>query len=70
MTPAPTRSFGGNLQDVLCQMLSLVADGGVPSSAARSALRAARWVTAVPAIRWVAVRSGRGPDGPGMVTVM
>jgi hypothetical protein len=45
-----------------------IAAVGVPSSAARSALRAALRVTASPAIRWVAGRSGRGPDGPGTVT--
>jgi hypothetical protein len=43
----------------------------VPSSAARSALRAALGVTAAPVIRWVAGMSGRGPvltdsqDGDG-----
>jgi hypothetical protein len=47
-----------------------IAAGGLPSSAARSVLRTALWVTVAPAIRWVAVRSGRGPDGSGMVTVM
>ena len=52
--------------DVLCQASAWIADVGWLSSAARSALRAARWVTAAPPIRWVAVRSGRGPDGLGM----
>jgi hypothetical protein len=33
-------------------------------------LRAARWVTVAPAIRWVAARSGTGPDELGMITVM
>jgi hypothetical protein len=56
--------------DVLCQPPGVIADVGLPSSAARSALRAALWVTAALAIRWVAARSGRGPDGVGMVTVM
>ena len=62
--------------DVLCQALRRLAgraaglaDGGLLSSAARSALRAALRVTAAPAIRWVAARSGTGPDGVGMVTV-
>ncbi len=50
-------------------LLGGVADVGLPSSAARSALRAALRVTAAPAIRWVAARSGTGPDGVGMVTV-
>ena len=44
-------------------------------SACRQALRARPCgppvrVTAAPSIRWVAARSGRGPDGVGMVTVM
>ena len=56
--------------DVLCQPPSAVADAGLPSSASRSALRAASSVTAAPAIRSVAARSGRGPDGVGMVTAM
>ena len=55
--------------DVLCQPRSAIADVGLPSSALRSALRAARWVTAAPAIRWVAAVSGRGPDEVGIVTV-
>ena len=62
--------------DVLCQppwRLARRAVGlaaaGLPSSAARSALRAALRVTAAPAIRWVAAVSGRGPEGVGMVTV-
>jgi hypothetical protein len=33
-------------------------------------VRAARWVTAAPAVRWVAARSGTGPDEVGMVMVM
>ena len=61
---------GGTMKDVLCQAGTGVAAGGLLSSAARSALRAALWVTAAPAIRWVAVTSGRGPEGVGMVTVM
>ena len=56
--------------DVLCQPPHVLADVGLPSSASRSALRAAGSVTAAPAIRWVAARSGRGPDELGMVTVM
>ena len=55
--------------DVLCQPPSALADVDLPSSAARSALSAALWVTAAPAIRWVAARSGTGPDAVGMVTV-
>jgi hypothetical protein len=47
-----------------------IADAGLLSSAARSALRAARGVTVAPAIRWVARTSGRGPDVVGMVTAM
>jgi hypothetical protein len=46
-----------------------VANVGLLSSASRSVLRAARWVTAAPAIRWVAARSGMGPDVVGIVTV-
>ena len=63
-------------EDVLCQPLwrlagraAGLADVGLPSSAARSALRAALRVTAAPAIRWVAARSGTGPDEVGIVTV-
>ena len=55
--------------DVLCQPPSGIADVGLPSSASRSALRAAGSVTAAPSIRWVAARSGREPDGVGTVTV-
>jgi hypothetical protein len=44
--------------DVLCQASAWIADVGWLSSAARSALRAARWVTAAPAIRWVAMGWG------------
>ena len=33
-------------------------------------VRAARWGTVAPAIRWVAARSGTGPDEVGMITVM
>ena len=51
--------------DVLCQPRRAIADVGLPSSALRSALRAARWVTAAPAIRWVAAASGRGPTRRG-----
>jgi hypothetical protein len=57
-------------EDVLCQPPTEIVDAGLLSSAGRSARWAALWVTAVPAIRWVAARSGRGPDGVGMVTVM
>ena len=57
------------MEDVLCQARSDLADGGLRSSAGRSALRAALRVTAAPAIRWVAARSGMGPDAVGMVTV-
>ena len=56
--------------DVLCQPPGEIADVGLPSSASRSALRAAGSVTAAPSIRWVAARSGRAPDGVRMVTVM
>lgn len=45
----------------------VVAGCGLPASAARSVLRAARWVTAAPAIRSVAARLGRRPDGVGIV---
>ena len=74
---AGPRDFGARTEDVLCQppaRLRIIgwrksgrglADVGLPSSAARSALRAARGVTAAPAIRWVAARSGTGPDGSG-----
>ena len=62
--------------DVLCQPLwrlarraAGLADVGLPSSAGRSALRAALRVTAAPAIRWLAAMSGTGPDAVGMVTV-
>jgi hypothetical protein len=47
--------------DVLCQPPSALADVGLPSSASRSALRAALWVTAAPVIRWVAAVSAGGP---------
>src|SRR5438067_2030604 len=63
--PAHTSAF----VDVLCQPSSAIADIGLPSSALRSALRSACWVTAAPAIRWVAAVSGRGPGEVGMVTV-
>ena len=46
-----------------------IADVGLLSSGSRSALRAACSVTAAPSIRWVAARSGTGPDGVGMVSV-
>src|SRR5450755_180597 len=46
--------------DVLCQLPSEIADVGLPSSALRSALRSALWVTASPSIRWVAASSGPG----------
>ena len=55
--------------DVLCQPPSALADVDLPSSAARSALSGRPWVTAAPVIRWVAARSGTGPDAVGMVTV-
>jgi hypothetical protein len=61
---------GHRFQDVLCQAPIEIAAGGWLSSAARSAVRAALWVTAAPAIRWVARMSGRGPDGSGTVTAM
>jgi hypothetical protein len=61
---------GYRFQDVLCQAPIEIAAGGWLPSAARSALRAALWVTAAPAIRWVARMSGRGPDGSGTVTAM
>lgn len=64
---AEFRVHGG---DVLCQPPAWIADVGWPSSALRSALRAALWVTTAPAIRWVAGMSGWGPDGVGMVTAM
>ena len=63
-------------EDVLCQPLwrlarqaAGLADVGLPSSAGRSALRAALRVTAAPAIRWLAAMSGTGPDAVGIVTV-
>ena len=49
--------------------MAWIADGVLRSSASRSALRAALRVTVAPAIRWVAARSGTGPDSVGMVTV-
>ena len=52
----------------MCQPPSGIADVVLPSSASRSALRAALWVTAVPSIRWVAAVSGWGPDAAGIVT--
>ena len=50
---------------VLCQPPCVVADVGLPSSASRSSLRSALWVTAAPSIRWVAAVSGREPDELG-----
>ena len=58
----PVSAQHGGCQDVLCQPLCVLADVGLPSSASRSALRAAVSVTAAPSIRWVAARSGQGPD--------
>jgi hypothetical protein len=61
---------GGESKDVLCQaMAGCSTDRGCwrGLSAAR---RAAGVVTAAPAIRWVAARSGQEPHGSGMVTVM
>jgi len=55
--------------DVLCQPPGGIADVGLSSSASRSALRATGSVTAAPSIRWMAGRSGTGPDGVGTVTV-
>ena len=62
---------GQLMRDVLCHQPSGVLAGvGLPSSASRLALRATGSVTASPAIRWVAARSGLGPDELGMVTAM